>query len=325
MSVAAVAKSPAPISRIAKAQKERLGTAHRLAFYGDNGIGKSTLAAHAPDPVWFDIEDGSGRLEVVRYPFRDGPGGHVPHGYGDILAAIEDLTNNPHDRKTLVLDTADSLEALMWRFMCLRDKKDSIEAYGYGKGYVAAVDEWRRLFVALDRLRIARGMSIVMLAHSQIRVFKNPLGEDFDRYQLRVNEKASGLIKEWCDVVGFCSFEEGAKVSGGADRAKGWDTGKRLVHFNRTAAYDAKTRLALPAEIELDPTDPWAPIAKAMSDAVDIGPVELRAAVTAELARIGDPALTAPVVAAVEKAKDDVEALSRIVNKLKSKEPKAAQ
>jgi len=326
--VPAPAVTPAPISRLGKIQKGRLPMSYRYLFYGETGIGKSTLAAHAPNPIWADIEDGSGRLDVARYTFRDEAGGHVPHTYAEFMAMIEDLRASEHGFQTLVIDSLDRLEGLIWKHMVKRDTTSkhpltTVEDYGYGRGYNNAVEEWRGLCARLDRLR-ARGMSIVMLAHSHIKNFKNPTGDDFDRFQMRVNEKSSPFIREWCDVVGFCSFEQGAKLSDDG-RAKGWETGKRFVHFERTAAYDAKTRLALPAEIELDPTDPWAPFAKAVADAVDIGPPELRTAITAELARIGDDALAAPVALAVEKAKDDVEALSRIVNKLKSKEPKAAQ
>jgi hypothetical protein len=318
----------APISKLGKIQKGRLPMAYRYLFYGETGIGKSTLAAHAPSPIWADIEDGSGRLDVARYPFRDEVGGHVPHTYAELLAMVEDLRTSDHGFKTLVVDSLDRLEGLIWRSMVARDTTakhplKTIEDYGYGRGYNNAVEEWRGLCARFDRLR-ARGMSIILLAHSHIKNFKNPTGDDFDRFQLRVNEKSAPFIREWCDVVGFCSFEQGSKVSEDG-RAKGWETGKRFVHFERTAAHDAKTRLALPTEIELDPTDPWAPFAKAVADAVNIGPPELRASITTELARIGDDALTAPVAQAVEKAKDDVEALSRIVNKLKSKEPKAAQ
>jgi hypothetical protein len=337
MSVAAVKPVPtptptaaaaAPISRLGKTQKGRLKMPHRYLFYGENGVGKTTLAAHSPDPIWADIEDGSGRLDVARYSFRDEPGGHVPHTYAEFLAMVEDLRTADHSFRTLVVDSLDRLEGLIWQHMIRRDTtaKDplkKIEDYGYGKGYNNAVEEWRGLCARFDRLR-ARGMSIILIGHNYIRTFKNPMGNDFDRYGMRVNEKAAPFIREWCDVVGFCAFEGGAKKSEDG-RARGWETGKRFIHLERTAAYDAKSRLALPTEIELDPTDPWAPFAKAVTDAEDIGPPELRVSITAELARIGDDTLTVPVAQAVEKAKDDVEALSRIVNKLKSKEPKAAQ
>lgn len=316
----------AQASRLPKAQKGRIKQPLRFVFYGAEGVGKSTLAAFAPSPIWLDCEDGSGRLDVSRYAFRDGEGGHVPHSYAEVLAAIEDLTANPHDYKTLVIDTADRLEALLWKHMCVKAGKgyQSVEDWGYGKGYVIAVDEWRDLCLRLDRLRAARGMSIILLAHAQIRTFKNPTGEDYDRYWLRINEKAGGFIKEWSDVTGFAAFEEGSSklIGSGSDRARGYSTGRRLLKLKRTAAYDAKTRYAMPDEIELDPANPWAPLAKELEDSAGMDAPALGALINAEVARIGGgDVVRKKVDTAVTKAAGDTETLHRILNELKKKEP----
>ena len=312
------APAPAkPTSRLAAVQRGRIAAAYRYVFYGTEGVGKSTLAAHAPEPIWFDVEDGSGRLDVARYPFRDGDGGHVPTSYADVLAGLDDLATNDHPYKTLVIDTADRLEALIHRHVCERDRKSGIEEYGYGKGYQVALDEVRGLCARLDRLRIARGMNVILLAHATIRTFKNPEGEDFDRYHLRIHEKAAGFIKEWADVAGFIRFEEGAHLAKGGARAKGYSTGRRMLHLARTAAYDAKTRLSLPEEIELDTVNPWAPLAAAVTQQGD--PAALMALIEAELAKAADEALVAKVRSAVETAAKagDAAALSRYLERIR--------
>jgi hypothetical protein len=128
-----------------------------------------------------------------------------------------------------------------------------------------AVDEWRELCRRLDALRMSRAMDIVILAHAQIRNFKNPVGEDYDRYGLRINEKAAGWLREWSDVTGFACFEEGASKEVADDsRARGYSTGRRLLRFTRSAVADAKTRLLLPSEMTLDPINGWARIAAAV-------------------------------------------------------------
>jgi len=313
-------------SRLKQIVKQRLRVPLRVLIFGAEGTGKSTLASGAPAPLWFDVEDGSAHLEVARYPFRDGPGGHVPHGYQEILAAIDDLATHDHGYQTLVIDTLDRLEALMWQWMIQRDAPSSkvkltgIESYGYGRGYVAAVDEWRSLCLKLDRLRMAKGMSIVMLAHAQIRPFKNPLGDDFDRYNLRLNDKGAGFLKEWSDITGFACFEEGAASLGG-ERARGVSTGRRLLKLERTAAYDAKSRYALPAEVELNISNPWAPLADAIESALGMSSDVLTAAIAAECARIGDAETTAKVAKVVEEAtkKNDTNALHRYLVGLKNR------
>lgn len=323
--------SPPTTSRLAQAKRGKLRAAPRCVFYGTEGVGKTTLAAFAPDPIWVDAEDGSGKVNVARYVFRNEAGGHVPRSYSEILWAIDDLTRNPHDFKTLVLDTADKVESLLWRHMIERDKArskgdlESIEDYGYGKGYQVAVDEWRALCARLDTLRATRGMAIIILAHAHVKVFKNPEGEDYERYMLQLNEKAGGFLKSWADIVGFCHFDEGAGKVAGAKKAKGWSTGKRLLNLVRTAAYDAKGRGGMPAELDLDPADPWGPLQKAMDDAESLGPADLVVLIKAETARIGDPDLTAKVdaAAAAAAAKGDAESLNRYLQDLKRREPKA--
>lgn len=319
-------------SRLAKVQKGRLKLPYRYVFYGPEGVGKSTLAAHAPSPIWFDVEDGSGRLDVARYMFRDGPGGHVPQTFQDVIAGINDLGLSEHPFQTLVIDTADRLESLIWQHVVARESGKpsplnkggkqlaSVEDFGFGKGYQIALDEWRLLCQRLDRLRVAKNMAIVFLAHAQIRTFKNPEGDDYDRYHLRIQEKAAGFLKEWGDVTGFCCFEEGAGKMGDGDRAKGFSTGKRLLKLDRTAAFDAKSRLALPSQVELDPMNPWAPLAQAVEDGSDVD--KLSEAIAVELARIDDATTTTKVNVAVDaaKKKGDHEALSRYLIELKKRE-----
>jgi hypothetical protein len=316
-------------SRIGAIKRGQLRSSLRHLFYGPEGVGKSSLAADAPKPLFIDVEGGADNIDVARYMFRDEDGGHVPRSYSEVTAAIEDLIANPgHGHETLVLDTIDALEALVHRHVCETNGKTSIEEFGFGKGYQVALDEFRRFLAQLDTLR-AKGMQVVMLGHSIVKTFKNPEGEDYDRYQLRVHDKTGGLIKEWCDVVGFVRFDGGAaKLKGDASqakRARGWSTGKRVVHLARDAAWDAKSRLSLPAEIELDVAHPWLPFALASGSARESTPEELTAQITAELDRIaaetfttaaGNPTTRTAVLAMV--AKSDASTLTRILAGLKA-------
>lgn len=215
----------------------------RVVVYGPEGIGKSTFGANAPGAIFLGAEDGTAQLDVTRFP--------TPDSWGEVLEAIRTLTLEPHAFKTLALDTLDWAEPLLWQHICTRDKKANIEEYGYGKGYQAALDEWRILLAALDRLRMKRGMSVVLLAHSHVKPFKNPEGEDFDRYELKLHIKASGLVKEWADAVLFASFETFAVTDSKTKRTRGVSSGARLLNTERTAAFDAKNRYGLPPTIPI--------------------------------------------------------------------------
>lgn len=326
---AAPQPAPKPVSRLGGIKPGKLREPLRLLTYGLEGVGKSSMAAASPDPIWLDIEGGSGHLRVTRYPFRDGDGGHVPADYTDVLRAIDDLGASDHGFKTVVIDTVDRLEALIWAHVCKRETKNgkdypNIEAFGYGKGYVLAIDEWRALCLRLDRLRSAKGMNVILLGHCQIRTFKSPDTDDWDRYSLRLHDKAAGFLKEWADVTGFACFEEGASALGDA-RAKGYSTGKRFLKLERTAAYDAKSRIPLPPEVELDPADPWAPFAAALVAGELMEAPAIADLIAAETTRIGDAATTVKVEKAVKEAmsKGDTATLGRYLQKLKQMQPAA--
>lgn len=320
-------------SRIASIKRGQLRSALRYLFYGPEGVGKSSLLADVDNILLGDIEGGSDNIDVPRYMFRDEEGGHVPRSFAEVLGMVEDLDANyaqwaAQGVSALGFDTADALEALVHRHICEREGKGSIEEFGFGKGYQVALDEFRRFLALLDRLR-AKGMNIVMVGHSIVKTFKNPEGEDYDRYQLRVHDKAAGLLKEWSDVVGFVNFEGGgAKLKGDTaqtKRARGWSTGKRVVHLHREAAWDAKSRLSLPAEIELDVAHPWAPFALATGGAREVDADALRAEITVELDRIGiEEFITAAGKATTRTAvleiaaKSDPSTLTRILAGLKA-------
>jgi hypothetical protein len=97
-------------------------------------------------------------------------------------------------------------------------------------------------------------MGVVLVAHSQIKGFKNPEGEDFDRYEMKLHQKAGGLFKEWADAVLFANYETVA-MKDGRKRVRGVDTGVRLVHTERRAAFDAKNRYGLPETLPLSWSD----------------------------------------------------------------------
>ena len=319
-------------SRLSKVKRQRLAEPLRYLFYSAEGVGKSTLAAAAPEPIFMDIEDGTARLDVARYPFHDGRSGHLPQTYADVLAGIEDLRDTDHGYKTLVIDTVDRLETLLWDGACeyysgtkdeAFNKKggtlESIESFGYGKGYTVALQWWHRLCSRLDALRRERDMGIILLGHATIRPFKNPSGADFDRYQLRLHDKAGGFLREWCDVVGFAAFEDAIRKENDRARAKAYETGARLLHFERTASYDAKTRVPLPAELELDIAAPWAALSAALEEGRSATPEEFREQIRAELERINDVELEAKVNTALENTGGDTLTLSRYLNNLRSR------
>jgi len=221
----------------------------RILLMGTEGVGKTTFAAEAPNPIFICAEDGIPKAlhHIPRFP--------EPQTLTDVLDAIRTLIREEHDFKTLAVDTLDWLEPLIWRELCARNSWPDIETPGYGKGYTAATEDWRKFLAALDTLRNQRGMEIILLAHASIRTFQNPAGGDYSRYECKLNKQAAALVKEWTDVNLFAIHEEFVQVKNGKETRKGVSTGRRVIHTERTAAWDAKNRHSLPTELPLNYAD----------------------------------------------------------------------
>lgn len=278
----------------------------RSVLYGPEGIGKSTFGAGAPGAIFLGLEDGTAHLDVTRFP--------SPESFEDVRDAIDLLINEEHEFQTLVIDTVDWLEPLLWDFICRRDKKENIEDYGYGKGYVAALSEWRVFLASIERLQAKRGMHLVLLAHAHIRPFKNPEGEDYDRYQLKLHDKAASLIKEWCDDLLFAQHATYTNRDKDTKRVKAVSDGARFIHTVRTAAFDAKNRHNLPETLPLSWEEYWAGV-EAFRPA---DPETMRQTIAEKAAGLPED-LRASAAEYLEKAGSDVEKLVRLNNWVNTK------
>lgn len=300
---------------LANVQKGKRQRPHRVIQYGPEGIGKSSFAAGAPKPIFIPVEDGTDHLDVERFP--------KPDSWKDLRAAVRELGTAKHDYQTLVIDTLDAAEALLWKHMIERDvfvpsskgkeKLRDIEDYGYGKGYGKALEDWRGLLKDIELLQLQRGMHFVGIAHSQVKTFKNPAGGDFDRYELKVNNKAAGLFKEWSDTVLFANYETFAKKDeANPRRVRGLDTGARLLFTERRAAYDAKHRGHLPDQIPLS----WADFANECAKEID--PKAFAEAITRRAAELGDE-FVAKVADTLKIAGNNVQSLININNRVNAR------
>lgn len=280
----------------------------RILLVGTEGIGKSTFAAGAPSPIFLAVEDGVRHLDVASFP--------EPKNFAEVLDALRSLATEQHEFKTVVIDTVDWVEPLIWADVCERNGWATIETPGYGKGYAVALEDWRRLLVALDRLRNVKGMEIILLAHATVKSFSNPAGPDYSRYECKLAKASSELIRQWCDANLFAVHEEFVQEGKGLTRAKGVSTGRRVIKTQRTAAWDAKNRHGLPEELALD----YAEYAAARAAGQPASPDALRAEVATLVEQLhpADAARTA-IGERVKAAGDDTSALARLVNTLREK------
>lgn len=247
---AAVTIPVVPLSFSAKVEPS--GPA-RIVIHGEKGMGKSTLGANMPKPVFLALNRvGAEQLVVPKlYATPDGTADHAD-SFAGALAQIDRLIRDPHDRKTLVVDEVDELEKLIHRTLCAEGGVDSIEKYekGFGKGYSTAVERLRLFLDRLEELQRKRGMVVVFLSHSMVRESKNADTENNIRSTLAINAKAAGVLVGWATTVLFARAPMVVKVD---DKGvgRGYATGQRLLYTQPNPAYDAKNRLWLPPEILL--------------------------------------------------------------------------
>lgn len=227
----------------------------KMVLYGVQGIGKTTFAAASPNPIFLPIEDGLASIEAPRFP--------RPDSFAAVLEAMRVLYREKHDYRTLVVDTLDALEPLIWRHVCDDARKKSIEDFGYGKGYVHAVEEWRRFLGACEVLRDKVGMGIILIAHSAVVRTSPPDGEEYDRYSLKLHKMASAAVQEWADAVLFAQYEVRViktESPNGKSRARAVGDGSRVLRTSERPAWAAKNRFNLPDDLPLE----WPAFVEAM-------------------------------------------------------------
>jgi hypothetical protein len=236
--------------------------AQRIAIYGPGGIGKTSLAAAIKqigiEPLYLDIGDGSRFLDVKRIGPDQG------------LSTWEDLRACLHDHSlfagygAVVIDDSTKAEELAAKWTVANIKNDkgvyvsSIEGYGFGKGLGHLYETYLQLFGDLDA-HIRAGRHVILICHECTANVPNPSGEDWIRYEPRLQSPTSGKnsirhrLKEWVDHLLFVGLDTFVSEDG-----KGQGGGSRTIYANELPTHWAKSRsLSVPIPYERDSADLW--------------------------------------------------------------------
>jgi hypothetical protein len=248
---------------LSQVKKTRRDVPPRIVVHGPHKIGKSTFGSNAPAPIFIPTEDGQDHVDADAFP--------LCKSWGDVLSAVGSLYEEKHEFKTAIVDSADWAEQLLHEQLVAEagnPKIQGIEDFGYGKGYVAAAEKFVELLDGLNALRLDRGMTVIVISHSEIKRFDDPLANSYDRYQLKLNKHVGKLLQEWSDVIGFAQLEAFTRVEKKDDfkkseRTMAGTTGRRVLHLAPSPAFDAGNRYDLPPLIDLS----WSAFADAMTQA----------------------------------------------------------
>ena len=215
----------------------------KVAIYGPEGIGKTTLAAQFPNPLFVDTEGGTEGYAVAR--------AQAPQSWTALKGLLRDVAAE-RPCGTLVLDTADWAERLLCAELCAQHKWDSMEALGFGKCWQYALEEFGRMLDLLTDVRDA-GMNVVVTAHAMVSKYEQPdEAASYDRWTMKMYKKDAALLKEWADALLFVNYKTVVEMVGEGFMAKGKARGaKRTVFATHQATWDAKNRWGLPDEFPL--------------------------------------------------------------------------
>lgn len=225
------------LSSISRTKRMR---APKMVIVGQGKIGKTTFAASAPHSIGILTEQGADAVDAQAFP--------VAQSLDDVYEAIDTLLTEKHDFKYVWLDSLDWLEPLVHQYVCKKNKWESIESPGYGKGYIAAAEEWRTLLSGLDALRDVRELGVILVAHDKIKHIESPLTEGYDTFAIKLHDKATALVVEWADVIGYAGYKIMTRSSDagfGNKTVKAITTGDRILHVEPHPGHCGGNRFSL--------------------------------------------------------------------------------
>ncbi len=233
----------------------------KMIIYGRNGIGKSSFAACAPNPIFVDLDKNTNEILCVRH---DDINKFSIVTFKDLIKFLELLINEDHGFKTVVIDSISVVQRLIEKKIC-RDAGPNVKGIGnagdYGQGYTRIAPMWDEFLSYLEVLWEKKRMVIILIGHNTLGEKDNPLGEDHLEYKLSVDKRGILPLQSWCTCMLFFVdkpyFEE-VKDSKDSDEPKKVSFSKRVIYTDSGTIFTAKNTIKLPEIIDFEsPQKAW--------------------------------------------------------------------
>jgi len=231
---------------------------------GDAGTGKTTLGATFPKPIFIRIEDG---LQAV--PEANRPDAFpVISKVDQLWEQLTALITEPHDYKTVVIDSITQLETLFAEYVIANDPKQPKSLAqangGYGAGYLAVSALHGRVRKAAKALNEKRNLHVAFIAHSDVSTIELPDQDPYSRYELRLHKKCTPHYVDNVDLVAYLKLE--TFTTGDGDRKKAISTGNRIAVCYTGAAQVSKNRYGISEDLEVaQGVNPFLPFIKSLN------------------------------------------------------------
>jgi len=214
-------------------------------LYGPPGVGKSTFASEAPNPIFIPCERGLDQISAPRFP--------IPQTLAEFGSYLKAIQEEPNDYQTVIIDTIDSLESpLMSKAVCDEGKVDNLENFGggYGKGVLRLRDYWQRLLIRLTALSETK--TVLLLAHSHLRTINDPmLSAAYEIHELKLSAKSAEIIRQYVDFILFARVSMSvSKDMPKSRKGRGVVSDDREMYTQPATGLECKNRYGLPSPME---------------------------------------------------------------------------
>ncbi len=221
-----------------------------ITIYGDAGVGKTSLAALFPNPIFVRVEDGMQSIPDDQRPDAF----PVAETAEDIFEQIKALIKEEHQYETIVVDSVTTAESRFADEVMKSDPSARSLATahgGYGAGYGAVAAMHQRLRKGCEILRRQKGMNLVFLGHADIETMDPPDSEPYQRVGLRMNKRSLSPYVDEADVVALVRISK--FVTGDGKKKKARSDGSREMVVNAGPSTIAKNRFGITDTIDLEP------------------------------------------------------------------------
>lgn len=224
-----------------------------ILVHGPSGSRKTQMAVDAKALI-LQTEDGLGNRDAARLPIKK---------VSDLYDVIRELATVDHPYQAVAVDSLDHLVPLVAQKVCEENGKATLEAFGYGKGAIAELDEWRKVFRGFIYLRDRKNIPVILIAHQTIRSVNDPTQmEPYDRLEPKLPKAVNGLAKELADVLG-CVVPQITLKENDKEQTRAVGTGDFLLHINQKPSIEAKNRYGLNGPIGMS----WGALSQAIAGA----------------------------------------------------------
>lgn len=243
-----------------------------IMVYGTAGMGKTSFALDFPEAVYIQIMPERPPAGIESNTFGE------LNSYSEVMDALRSLAKDKHDFKTVIIDSMDALEPIIWKETCFRNQWKDLEQPGYGKGYLAADHVWREFIFACDWLRRNKGITVIWLALAEATSHEEPGKAPYKRYAMKTHKRAEGLLTQTADAVLFVNTKIDIKETEagfGSTTRHADGGGMRWLFSDGRPAFVAKNRfLNMPDQLPLPKVNSYESIKQYLPGAIPVAESE---------------------------------------------------